>query len=344
MDLANRWAQLKSEQPRLRALDAAKALGVSEGELIASRVGAGATRLRPDWKALLAALPKLGRVMALTRNEQIVHERKGTYSLGSVHHGKVGLVVGADIDLRLFLDHWHHAFAMPVDNPRGTLRSLQVYDADGSAVHKIYSTGEADDAAWDALIAELASDDQSPGIATQALKAPPTDPADDTVDVTAFREAWAALTDTHDFFPLLRRFKLGRQQALRLGGEAFARPVELDSFARVLRLASDREVPIMVFVGNPGCIQIHTGPVKQIVPMRGWLNVLDPDFNLHVKEDGLATAWWVRKPTDDGDVHSLEVFDGEGTLLVQLFGKRKPGIPEDPAWRELLSDAALPNG
>jgi putative hemin transport protein len=41
----------------------------------------------------------------------------------------------------------------------------------------------------------------------------------------------------------------------------------------------------MVFVGSPGCIQIHSGPVKNIKVMNEWLNVLDPDFNLHVRED-----------------------------------------------------------
>jgi hypothetical protein len=37
----------------------------------------------------------------------------------------------------------------------------------------------------------------------------------------------------------------------------------------------------MCFVGNRGCIQIHTGPVKNIKIMGPWLNVMDPGFNLH---------------------------------------------------------------
>ena len=96
----------------------------------------------------------------------------------------------------------------------------------------------------------------------------------------------------------------------------------------------------MVFVGNQGCIQIHTGPVVNLKRMGPWYNVLDPDFNLHLREDQIDTAWVVRKPTRDGVVTSLELFDKDGFCFAQLFGARKPGKPELQAWRDLL--AALP--
>ena len=46
----------------------------------------------------------------------------------------------------------------------------------------------------------------------------------------------------------------------------------------------------MVFVGNHGCVQIHAGPVHRIEVVRPWLNVLDPRFNLHLREDLVASA------------------------------------------------------
>ena len=42
--------------------------------------------------------------------------------------------------------------------------------------------------------------------------------------------------------------------------------------------------------------------------------------------------------TTDGDVTSLELFDGYGNTLVIFFGKRKPGSSETEAWRKLISD------
>ena len=92
----------------------------------------------------------------------------------------------------------------------------------------------------------------------------------------------------------------------------------------------------MVFVGNQGCIEIHSGPIHSLKPMGPWLNVLDPGFNLHLREAAIDTAWVVRKPGEDGVVTSLELFDAAGEAIATLFGKRKPGQVEDPAWRALV--------
>ena len=83
-------------------------------------------------------------------------------------------------------------------------------------------------------------------------------------------------------------------------------------------------------------IQIHTGPVHKVAVMGPWLNVLDPSFNLHLREDHIASAWVVRKPTSDGLVTSLELFDAQGDTIAMLFGERKPGRTELCAWRAII--------
>jgi putative hemin transport protein len=54
----------------------------------------------------------------------------------------------------------------------------------------------------------------------------------------------------------------------------------------------------------------------------------------------VAEVWEVRKPTADGDVTAVEVLDAAGAHTAQLFGARKPGLPEDPRWRARV--AGLP--
>ncbi|MFM2045214.1 MAG: hypothetical protein RLY86_3790, partial [Pseudomonadota bacterium] len=46
----------------------------------------------------------------------------------------------------------------------------------------------------------------------------------------------------------------------------------------------------------------------------------------------------VRKPTRDGIVTSLELFDRHNTPFLQMFGERKPGKPELDSWRDLIAD------
>lgn len=336
LPLSERIATLRTDQPRLRPRELAQRLNISEAELVAAGCGDTAVRLAPRWADLLRGLEGLGPVMALTRNDHVVHERHGTYRNIEIN-GQQALVLDADIDLRIFLSHWHNAFAVQegaADNPR---LSLQIFDAAGTAVHKVYVTGKTDRAAYEALVAAFRADDQSTALTVTAKPIPAADRPDEEVDVAAFRTAWDGLEDTHDFFPLLRKFGLGRTQALRLGGSDRAEATGLDAPRRLLDLAAARQVPIMVFVGSPGVIQIHTGPVSRIEPAGPWINVLDPDFNLHLREDAVAGAWVVRKPTRDGTVTSVEIFDASGGTMALFFGKRKPGQPEDPAWRDLVA-------
>lgn len=60
----------------------------------------------------------------------------------------------------------------------------------------------------------------------------------------------------------------------------------------------------MIFVGNRGCVQIFTGVVEKLTPMKGWLNIFNPTFTLHLLEETIAETWVTRKPTADGHVTS----------------------------------------
>jgi putative hemin transport protein len=144
------------------------------------------------------------------------------------------------------------------------------------------------------------------------------------------------LQDTHDFFGLLREYGVSRTQGMRLAPPELADQLEVTTLRLALEQAAAGELPIMIFVGNPGAIQIHTGPVTRLVETGPWFNVLDPRFNLHLRTDAIAAAWRVRKPTEDGVVTSLELFDARGETIALLFGERKPGIPEDERWRALV--------
>ncbi len=99
-DLAQRWQALREKNEKLRIRNAAEQLGVSEAELLATRVGNGVTRLNNDFKKLFTEVESLGIVMALTRNDAMVHEKTGQYKDLSIH-GNMGLALGV-IDLRIF--------------------------------------------------------------------------------------------------------------------------------------------------------------------------------------------------------------------------------------------------
>lgn len=342
-DLVARWRGLAVGARAPRPRDAAAALGVSEGALTEARRAAGEAvplRLPPrpeGFAALIGRLGALGPLMALTRNDACVSEITGVYPAVKMV-GSMAQTVGA-VDLRMFLDQWAVAYAVS----DGERRSIQIYDVSGVAVHKIHPREGTDLAGWAALVDGLADRD-APETVFARLPAPPADAPDDRIDIAALRADWAALEHSHAFFGLLARHGVGRGQAMRLGGPAFARRAPEGAAKRVLDSAAATGVWLMIFVGNRGCVQIYSGPVARIEPMGPWLNVLDPAFNLHLRTDRVAEAWIVRKPSAHGDVHSLELFDASGGAIAQIFGLREPGTTERADWRALLAglDGGLP--
>lgn len=122
-DLKEKWEALKAENPHIRIRNAAAQLGVSEAELLVTGIGEGVTVLNPEFPGILTEVEQLGKVMALTRNDECVHERKGVYQNGDFSSPHAQLFVGEDIDLRIFLNHWKSAFAV-VEGDKKAFSSL----------------------------------------------------------------------------------------------------------------------------------------------------------------------------------------------------------------------------
>jgi putative hemin transport protein len=338
-----RYESLKKEQPRMRIRDAAKTLSVSELELLELGLGQDVVRLQGGWAALLQETHQLGYVMALTRNEHAVHERKGVYdNVSFTHDGSMGVAVNPDIDLRFLMWSWQHGYAVHLQTAHRAMFSLQFFDAAGIAVHKIYLTDKSNPAAYQQLLEKYRAADQTTLTTVVPCPAPAkAAQADEALDVEAFQQEWLALQDTHDFYPLLKKYGLPRLQALRLAPAGYAYRTHDHAVVEALEQAASQQVPIMVFVNSSGCIQIHTGPVKNLVRTGTWHNVMDPEFNLHLDLSGIAEVWVVKKPTRDGIVTGLEVFDRQGEHIVYLFGQRKPGLPEREDWRGIIESLSL---
>jgi putative hemin transport protein len=319
--------------------DAAAALGVPEAALLeALRPGGSVVRLRAPFADLLRRMPAAGEVLALTRNDACVIESRGTFAPPAIEGG-MGQVVGA-IDLRLFLRNWRHGYAHREETASGPRTGLLFFDAAGTAVHKIYGPTPA----LAPIVADFSDPDAAPADFTASAFVPIPDAAserpDAEIDRAGLLAAWAGLEHTHEFVGLLRRFGVSRLQAMRLAAPDFARPVGAGAARAVLGAVSGGAMPVMVFVGNPGCVQIHSGLVHRVEVVGPWLNVLDPSFDLHLREDRIVSAWIVRKPSVNGDIHALELYDAAGGVACQIFGQRLAGETEREDWRTLVAAVA----
>ncbi|AEH88361.1 MULTISPECIES: hemin-degrading factor [Mesorhizobium] len=333
----------RMENPKTRERDLAAQLGISEAELVAAHCGDGVVRIEPRVNDLLTGLEAVGEVMALTRNGSAVHEKIGVYDkVVTGNHN--AMVLGENIDLRIFPKVWAHGFAVEKRDGDEIRRSLQFFDAAGEAVHKVHLRPSSSLYAYQKLVASLESSNQDPTIDISGPISEENEASAATANLDDLRDRWSRLTDVHQFFGMLKTLKLSRRQAVRMVGQDYAWLLDNDAVQAMFHHAAQGEMPIMCFVGNRGCIQIHSGPVKSIKPMGPWLNVLDETFHLHLRTDHIHEVWAVRKPTKDGHVTSLEVYAADGSMIIQFFGKRHEGESERDDWRFLAENLPrIPN-
>ena len=283
----------RARKPRLYARDFAEDLGITEATLCAAFVGTTATRVSADPDRIMPGLAALGQVMALTRNDGCVLEKVGNYD--AYQPGDVARIVNPPIELTILRAQWQHAFAFDEAGPKGPKRSLQIFDAAGEAVHKIHLREETNAAAWAPLIESLRLADQS-----QSFEPAPTDLAADL---------WANLSP---IAPLRE-------------GSLSARRLNKGSVERLMVRAAEAAVPVQFAVGNPGCIEHHSGVIVRVLETGPWINVLDPGLELHLRMDHIAEIW----AHPDG---SVDAFGDRGQLIVRMSGTE--------GWADLLAEEA----
>lgn len=59
---------------------------------------------------------------------------------------------------------------------------------------------------------------------------------------------------------------------------------------RLIDVTVAETLPITVFAGSRGCVQIHGGPIRNVKPMGPWFNnIIDETFHMHLRLDHIAS-------------------------------------------------------
>ena len=305
---------LLAEKKPPRAREAAKQLNISEAEFVALSCGDSCQQLNKDsFVEILQSLETVGEVMALTRNEAMVLESHGIYKDAVSRHGHI-IINTDEIDLRLRVSAWQYGFAVD-ENGR---QSLQFFDEFGEATHKIYLTKKSDIDAYQKMVARHTNSDGFDDLNIVDKPAQETLETDIAIDSVAFKKDWAELNDAHQVNGLLNKYNLTRPQAYRhLGDDVFM--LRNNGLREMLEIASEKDIPILMFVPNHASTQIHNGTVNKLMEMGPWFNVLDPAFNLHANMNLISETWCVVKKTDDTATYSMEIFDENQLPLMMVY-------------------------
>ncbi len=329
--LKDRWDEFHSQNPTVRIRDAATQLNTTEVELVACYCGIRNSRLEPEFADILNDLEALGPVMALTRNDHVVHETIGIYR-NMRQHGSVGMFFPPDIDTRFFFDQWKSVFSVN-ENDRW---SLQFFDHQGIAAHKIYLTEASDRAAFHSLVDRYFATDQSN--IESVTTAPDLEKTASDIDSSALQAEWNNINDVHDGLRIIRAHGGDHQQVYQALGTSLAKKLEPNLIERLIKRLSTDKMECMIFVFNSAAVQSYGGAIKKTLRTGPWFNILDPDFSLHLKTEGIAAVWQVHKPSDDGWITTLDVFDHQGREIILFADNRKRGEKESTTWGQLITE------
>ncbi|MDO4728264.1 MAG: ChuX/HutX family heme-like substrate-binding protein [Bacteroidota bacterium] len=336
--LTQQWEELKKENPHIRIRNAAQKLGVTEVELLATRVGEGVVRLENKAVEIFKSIASLGRVMVLTRNEECVHEEKGLFQEVEVMDNNQLRVNNENINLRIDLNSISKVFGVTDHSAHGTQQSIQFFDKSGEAIHKIYLTADSNQQTYDAILEQYRSSDQlSQEAVSEVNKLIKDEKPDVEVDLEGFHSAWKSLESACHFGKLIESFGLTRIQALRLApSDYYADKIDNNSIVKMLEEVAKAKVPVVISVSNAYVYQTFKGIIRKTMWHQTWYNIMDPDFNLHLDMSKIAATYVVRKPSNSGTVTSIEAYNEMGELIVHFFSPNAELDTEQSAWREIV--------
>ncbi len=279
-----------------------------------------------------AQLHTLGPVLTRTPASHAWIEQLGCYPR-SDDISEAGLVIGDDgLDLRLNLRAWYW-MGMSHDAGDGTY-ALKVFDRHGRLLLCLMSVPESALADWAQLYSRCV--ERRPDFAAKEPF------ARRELLVPGLVEEWAAMSNVHEHFALLKRHGLTRYEGNERVAPHFARRLAERSPVSLFRQLAGSGLELMLFVYSAGSVQIFTGQLSGLQAYEHRLVFEMPATALAAAtcfsiEDAVeAQTWRVHKPNELGGVTSLELFDAEQRLIVQVFARRPAGEPEQAAWRQWL--------
>ncbi|MFJ9532870.1 ChuX/HutX family heme-like substrate-binding protein [Herbaspirillum sp. NPDC101396] len=322
---------------RLRPLDDQQLPNLTDVQRIALQPTA--TRLRGEFAPLMQRLATLGGLTEVTRNSSALLEKDNVSGALYVDN-EIELAPAEAMHLRIFYPQWEHGYALEEHDAcsGGKQHSLQFFDRFGSMMHKIVLGENGDIASFRQLVSDHAAAEQLAPHLVHPLNSD-AESEDDSlrqIDVDALRADWAHTHNHDDFIQRQEAFDQQRLRKLRLAGKAFAYQVANDSARVILQRMTEFGTSIMAQVGNAGIVQAYYGKIKNIRVKDSRLKITNSGFRMQLREDHIDSVWVAKKPTTDGIITSLELFNRQGTHIASFLSKKSNGRPEPREWRDAI--------
>ncbi len=309
--------QAQSKNPRMRPRDLAVSLGISEAEYVAAWLGDGTRCISCRPEDVFPSLAEVGPVMALTRNACAVHEMIGIYETFSPYRSTAECH-GPGIRAHLTSRKWTYGFAVVKQSDGKQQCSFQFFDEDGTAVQKIHTRPTTNMLAWNRIEQQL------------ALK---TDPDEIRARLRSRNQAKPTQVISTKNLETLFDGCESNVEYRRVSGAASE---------QMLNAVAAAGLPLVCKVSSSGCLQIYEGPVKKIVPMGPWINIMDDGFHMHLRLDQLLGTYVIRRTNGTQIRTSLEAWDTGGARAIYFSNQDDGSVETEQSWKAIIADLPRP--
>ncbi|SFC02169.1 Putative heme degradation protein [Marinospirillum celere] len=335
---------VREAQPLLGLTGWSRLLATSEGELQASRLNHEKVWPLEDVFSLFYLLSSLGEVEVQTFNNLGWAKYQGRFNapdlcLDDPQHLELEFRT-ASMHMKLDLEKWYWGCAVEDRPPeRSVQRSLQFFNYQGKRFLKIHAVPQTDELAWHNLITNFAKKESAakPLFAAQQDQKQLTPPA----DMQQFSQEWRLMSHAKQLSVLLRRHQADYLPVLQHLDAKFAREVSLTSLSQLLKkwtgLSDMTNKPrLKLSFYTEGCMQAVSGVLQPPRLQHNQLCIAYADGCVHCDPQQLEEAFVVRKPEGDGWVTSLEIFNGQGQLVLKIQEEKPECQPENLLYREIF--------
>lgn len=259
-----------------------------------------------------------------TCNHGIRIEQTG--SLGELRlYGKMGILAGGDIDICLYTDHWQQVIQT---NARHHIE-LNCTDDSGHTSWQLYSDTE-----------------NQTGTSAFNYHGQPTDKPKQTVttaeiDTLQLQQMWASLIHVHQFYDMLSLFKLNLHDAITLMQDKWTFPLGSNQLIGVLHQCQREQIKTKILAGNRGIVHSIKAPIEQVCSSGKQIEVTGNNFLCQLEQQAISETWLVKRATRQGLHHSIEAFDQQGRLILQLQEHLDGGKTESQQWLRCLGRVGI---
>lgn len=280
--------------------------------------------LKTNFIAIFEHLAKLGKVSTTLFSNSLNHTVQGKFA--DMHSRNNTLMhFHPNIDTRLFTAKWRYVYATEQDK----IVCLHFFSRYGDLIYRVCSTSLEQYPQLKKFISKYASKEtSSPDITESFTKPKHAKP----INKELLTEQWATMTNVHQASkifkyngndPITVYTALGKNYALKISA------VKLIDFFSII---AKHQLNLMMFSRNYAAVQCYVGSISKLICFDGKIEISITDFNFIMRVSQLGDIWLITKPTDNGFVNSINIFDKTGNENLILTDKRTKSEPESDSW------------